>query len=59
MLSGSEKPLPKLFEKIFFAEALWRLQFDTNRRIKRLIISSILYIRGEFSGVYSKIKIHE
>jgi len=59
MLSGSEKPLPKLFENIFFAEAIWRLQFDTSRRIKRLIISSILYIRGEFSGVYNKIKIHE
>jgi len=59
MLSGSEKPLPEIFNKIFFAEAIWRLQFDTIRRIKRLIISSLLYIKGEFKGVYSNIKIDE
>ena len=59
MLSGSEIPLPKILENFFFAEALWRLQFDTFRRVKRLIISILLYIKGEFVGCYNNIKIHE
>jgi len=59
MLSGYETPLPKIFDKIFFAEALWRLQFDTLRRMKRLITSILLYMKGEFVGVYDNIRIHE
>jgi len=57
MASGLEKPLPEKFNKYFFAESLWRLQYDTYRRVKRLIETLIYYIIGEVSGVYNKIKI--
>jgi hypothetical protein len=57
MASGLEKPLPEKYNKYFFAESLWRLQYDTYRRVKRLIETLIYYIIGEVSGVYNKIKI--
>ncbi len=44
MLSGEEPPVPKIFEENL--EFLWRLRFDTKRRIKRLIINSIYMIYG-------------
>ena len=57
MASGLEKPLPEKYSKFFFAESLWRLQYDTLRRLKRLIETLIYYVKGEVSGAYSKIKI--
>ena len=59
MLSGSEKPVPTLLGKFIFGEAIWRLQFDFNRRSKRLFVSFYNYIIGEFKGAYNKIKINE
>ena len=44
MLSGEETPVPKIFEENF--EFLWRLKFDTKRRIKRLVLNSLYLIYG-------------
>ena len=59
MLSGSEKSVPNFLAKFIFGEAIWRLQFDFNRRSKRLAVSFYNYIIGEFRGAYNKIKINE
>ena len=56
MASGDEKALPDKFLNLFFAEALWRLQFEPRRRIKRLIESFLYYFKGELSGKYNKLK---
>ena len=47
MASGLEKPVPPLIEKMNL-EFLWRLRTDTQRRLRRLFISSIFYVLGEF-----------
>jgi hypothetical protein len=59
MLSGSEKPVPDFLGKFIFGEAIWRLQFDFVRRLKRLFITFYSYIMGELRGAYNKIKINE
>ena len=59
MLSGSEKPVPNFLGKFIFGEAVWRLQFDFSRRLKRLLITLRSYIIGEFKGAYNKIQINE
>jgi colanic acid biosynthesis glycosyl transferase WcaI len=56
MASGEEKAVPDRFSNLFFVEALWRLQFEPRRRIKRLIESFLYYFKGELSGKYSKLK---
>ena len=56
MASGVEKVLPERFSKIFFAESLWRLQYDTRRRLVRLLQTFFWYIQGELVGKYKKIK---
>jgi hypothetical protein len=56
MASGEEKVLSDKYSKFFFAEALWRIQFEPIRRIKRLIESLLYYFIGELSGKYNKIK---
>lgn len=55
MASGEEKPLPKYLEKIFIAETIWRLQFETTRRVKRLLSSFFSYISGKRKGIYEKL----
>ena len=62
MASGDEKPLPEFLEKIFIAETIWRLQFETFRRLNRLISSFYSYLRGQRKRIYEKlefIKINE
>ncbi len=44
MLSGEEDPVPKIFEENL--EFLWRLKFDTKRRLKRLLTNSLYLIYG-------------
>ena len=56
MASGEEKSLPEKFSNLFFAEALWRLQFEPSRRIKRLIESFLYYFKGEFNGKFDKLQ---
>ena len=51
MLSGLEKPVPKIFEKYF--ESLWRLQYDPFRRIIRLYKTSVQYLISDLRGKYS------
>ena len=52
MLGGYEPDPPKFIENNL--EFLWRLRFDTKRRLKRLIISMIYYLIGEISLEYNK-----
>ena len=47
MSSGLEKPVPNFIEKLNL-EFLWRLRTDTTRRLKRLCISALHYVSGEF-----------
>jgi glycosyltransferase involved in cell wall biosynthesis/UDP-N-acetyl-D-mannosaminuronic acid transferase (WecB/TagA/CpsF family) len=54
MASGLEKILPERFSHIFFAEALWRLKFDTFRRLARLIYTFYYYLLGEIFHKYKK-----
>lgn len=46
MASGDEKPVPKLLYKFEF---LWRLQFETKRRIIRLITTFYYFIKEKFT----------
>jgi hypothetical protein len=59
MASGLEPPLPKYFSKVFFAETLWRLRFDTRRRLARLLETLFSYIKGEILKKYKKITFYE
>ncbi len=52
MLGGYESDPPKFIENNF--EFLWRLRFDTKRRLKRLLISMTYYLIGEISLEYHK-----
>ena len=56
MASGDEKPLPEFLEKIFIAETIWRLQFETFRRVNRLISSFSSYLRGKRKKIYEKLE---
>lgn len=51
MLSGEEPPVPKIFEENL--EFLWRLKYDTKRRVKRLIINSIFLVYGIISRKFN------
>ncbi len=51
MLSGEEPPVPKIFEENL--EFLWRLRFDTKRRVKRLIINSFFLVLGILSKKFN------
>ena len=56
MLSGEEKPIPKLLNKLGL-ELVWRLQTDTFRRLHRLIFSFLKYLLNEFKGNYKNLEI--
>jgi exopolysaccharide biosynthesis WecB/TagA/CpsF family protein len=43
--SGIEKPVPNIFYNLEF---LWRLRYETNRRLKRLLITMYYYSLGKF-----------
>ena len=53
MLVGNEKPVPQFMERYF--EGVWRLKFDTNRRLKRLVITGLYYFLGVFSGKFKQV----
>jgi len=57
MISGDEKPIPLKFDSFFFSETVWRLQFETIRRIKRLLLTFIFYIKGELFGKFTNLKL--
>lgn len=46
MASGTEKPVPKLLDYMNL-EFLWRLKTDPVRRLRRLLVSGLYYIRSE------------
>lgn len=53
MLSGEEAPVPKIMEENF--EFLWRLRFDTKRRLVRLIRNFIYLLYGL---IFNKLKLN-
>ncbi len=56
IVSGDEKEVPK---KLFYLEFLWRLRYETLRRLKRLIITFYQYITDAlFFRKTNKIKIN-
>jgi colanic acid biosynthesis glycosyl transferase WcaI len=55
MLSGIEKPPPRFVEKANL-EFLWRLKYDTRRRLIRLAESAILFSKHLVRGSYKKIQ---
>lgn len=59
MASGIETPLPNFLSKIFFAETLWRLRFDTRRRLARLVETLFSYTKGEVLRKYDRIIFYE
>ena len=52
MLVGKEKPIPDLLNKFFFAETIWRLQYETARRVSRLFQSLFYYFIGVINQDY-------
>jgi exopolysaccharide biosynthesis WecB/TagA/CpsF family protein len=54
--SGEEKATPDLMY-IYNLEFLWRLKFDSYRRIKRLFVTFVYFILGAISLSYNDIKI--
>jgi UDP-N-acetyl-D-mannosaminuronic acid transferase (WecB/TagA/CpsF family) len=56
MTSGFEKPVPHIIENIFFAESLWRLQYEPKRRMFRLLTSIYYYFIGEITGRFNNIE---
>jgi glycosyltransferase involved in cell wall biosynthesis len=57
MISGDERSIPKKFDTFFFSETVWRLQFETIRRTKRLLLTFIFYIKGELFGKFTNLKL--
>jgi hypothetical protein len=57
MISGDERSIPKKFDIFFFSETVWRLQFETIRRTKRLLLTFIFYIKGELFGKFTNLKL--
>ena len=57
MASGVEKVVPRIMQRFFIGETIWRLQFDTRRRIKRLILTFYYYIQGEFFNKFTDLVI--
>ena len=48
MAAGDEKPIPMFFEN-YGLEFLWRLKSDRKRRIKRLIVSLLYFLKAELT----------
>ena len=45
MLSGIERQVPDMF---YSFEFIWRLRYETRRRLKRLVITFLLYLKGKY-----------
>ena len=45
MLSGVERQVPDIF---FNIEFVWRLRYETKRRLKRLMITFLQYLKGKY-----------
>ena len=56
MLSGNEKKVPEFLYK-HNLEFLWRLRYDTLRRVKRLLVTSFYSIKFFLMGYKIFIKI--
>ena len=57
MIAQEEKPIPKYFDIFFFSETLWRLQYDTLRRTKRLLLTFIYFFYGKLFKTFKNLKI--
>jgi UDP-N-acetyl-D-mannosaminuronic acid transferase (WecB/TagA/CpsF family) len=56
IVSGEEKVTPELMYK-YNLEFIWRLRFDSFRRLKRLLYTSFYFILGLITSKYKNIKI--
>ena len=56
MLSGEERPIPKVLNKLGL-ELIWRLQTDTFRRLHRLVFSFLKYLIKEYKGIYKNLEV--
>ena len=56
IISGKEKVTPNLMYK-YNLEFLWRLRFDSYRRIRRLLYTSVYFVLGLIVSKYSNIKL--
>ena len=54
MLSGLEVPVPKILENYF--EGIWRLQYDSIRRIKRLILTLHSYFVAKINRKFKDLE---
>jgi len=54
MCSGEETPVPLYLEQYF--EGLWRLRFETKRRLSRLIKTLLFYFVGNSFNLFSRIR---
>jgi len=45
MLSGVERQVPDIF---FNIEFIWRLRYETKRRLRRLMITFLQYLKGKY-----------
>ena len=54
MCSGEETPVPYYLEQYF--EGLWRLRFETKRRLTRLIKTLLFYFVGNSFNLFSRIR---
>jgi hypothetical protein len=54
MVIGKEKPIPNSLNNFFFAEAVWRLQYETKRRLFRLFQTLFYYFIGIINKDYKK-----
>ena len=51
--AGDEKEVPKLFDYLGL-EWLWRLRYETKRRLKRLVLSATYMVKYTLYGKYFK-----
>ena len=45
MISGVERQVPDI---LYNFEFLWRLRYETRRRLKRLMITFLQYLKGKY-----------
>ena len=55
MLCGDEPPAPNIIYKLNL-EFLWRLRYETKRRVKRLIESFYFFLKAEIKGKFRNLK---
>lgn len=55
--SGVEKKVPEFLKNFIFGEALWRLRYETKRRLFRLLKTFHYYFIGTFFNKFKKLNV--